>query len=172
MSTAPDVTTLVGDESAGVFVLLDNILRSTVNAFAKENVTLPTRQIISATSQPVDCEQLVVSFGQLYLGTPSTEAMQPVQCNTSMTVVAEVALTRCVPTMIAGRGIAKPPTPDALATSALKILRDAYLLLEAGRDMEYWDLGGPGLGVIATVDVGEPKGGFLTTMLSITTTLP
>lgn len=172
MTEQVNLTQLREDESAGVVVLLHDILAAVQACYASAGVELPERQIVAASPQPVDCDQLVVSFGQMYLGFPGDEAQQPVPCDTAMTVVAEVALARCVARPTTMRGTMKPPTPLALANSAELVLRDAFLLLSCGRFMDFWDPLGPSMGVIATVDVGEPTGGYQTTTLSITGALP
>ena len=176
MSLAPDGTLfpehLRADESAGVFVLLHDILAAVEACYDDTHVPLPERRLVAASTQPVDCEQLVVSFGQLYLGLPGDEAQQPVRCDSAMTVVAEVALTRCVAKPSASRTMVRAATPEHLAESAQLVLRDAFLLLACGRYMDFWDPFGPGMGVIATVDVADPTGGYQTTTLTITGALP
>ena len=44
--------------------------------------------------------------------------------------------------------------------------------MESAADIDQWDEGGFGMGVIATVDTLQPEGGFQVVSLSVTVAVP
>ena len=57
--------------------LMDGVLEKTVEVFEDYNVPLPSRQFWTVGEPAIDCEQLVVSFIQTYLGLPGNQASEP-----------------------------------------------------------------------------------------------
>jgi hypothetical protein len=50
---------------------------------------------------------------------------------------------------------------------------DAWILLQSAAELDTWATsGGFGLGIIATVETGEPEGGLQTTVMTITSAVP
>jgi hypothetical protein len=66
----------------------------------------------------------------------------------------------------------KAPTVEQIESAARALGIDAWLLLDISADFDMWENFGPGMGVIATVDVGEPEGGFQAVTLHVTLAIP
>ena len=49
---------------------------------------------------------------------------------------------------------------------------DAWILLDSASQLDTWESSGFGLGVIATVEVQAPEGGFQTVTLTLTAAVP
>jgi hypothetical protein len=49
---------------------------------------------------------------------------------------------------------------------------DSWVLMETINQLDQWDDTGYGVGVIATLDVSPPEGGFQTTSMTITMAVP
>lgn len=127
---------------------------SAVNAiYEQEGVALPERQYIATGDVAFDCEQLTVSFQQLYAGTPGQPAEQPVRCNQPFSAVWEISLVRCIPV---ARRSQVAPTTDELDATAEGQMADAMLLLTGVMSSDSADW----LGAFADVTVTEPDGGF------------
>src|SRR3954471_16962051 len=107
---------------------MKDIIESINAVFEAEGVTLPSRQYILIGEAAHDCEQLTVSFEQLYLGGPGDEVGAPLQCDAARTIVVQVQLVRCIP---------KPTRQNAVSVEEMiesteQLTRDAWLLLEGG----------------------------------------
>ena len=133
------------------------------------DMDLPTRRYWTMGDPVADCEQVVVSFVQMYVGPPGDEATAPQRCNSPRTAVLQISITRCIPTVTV-RGHA--PSPYDIQTGSERLAWDAYFLLEVSLDLDTWSEVFPGLGIIATVEVGEAQGGFQSTIMSVTTAIP
>lgn len=149
--------------------LLDGILERVVAGYAQAGVDLPGRQYWTMQLPAADCEQLVVSFVQAFVGPPGDEAQTPQRCHSPRSAVVDVQITRCVPG-IQARG--RAPSPEQITEGARALGIDAWLLLDISANMDQWDPVGPGMGVIATVDVGEPQGGMQSVTLHMTLAIP
>lgn len=150
--------------------MLQGVLDRVVDVYANAGVDLPERRYWTLASTPADCEQVVVIFVQAYIGPPGDEATQPQRCDGPMTASLQVQVTRCIPT-ISAKG--RPPTLEQIQAGAAPLVVDAYVLLRAAAELEQWDAGeGYGLGVIATVDAGEPQGGFQAVTMNISMAIP
>jgi hypothetical protein len=85
------------------------------------------------------------------------------------TAVMTVTVAREIP-VIGQNG--RPPSADKISQAAQISAIDAYTLMQAINLLDVWDEGGPGPGVIATADIGEPQGGFQTVSLQLTMAIP
>lgn len=149
--------------------LLDGIVERVVAGYEAAGVSLPERRYWTMQAAAWDCEQMVVSFVQSYIGPVGDEAAQPQRCDSPRTAVVDVQVVRCVPGLQA-RG--RAPTPEQIEEAARALGIDAWLLLDISSDFDQWSLAGPGMGVIATVDVGEPQSNYQAVTLHCTLAIP
>lgn len=167
MTVTPDADRLVELES--IASMLGGILERVENLYTQEGQTLPDRRYWTLAQPADDCEQLVVFFNQAYYGPPGDEATEPVRCDGPRSAALTVRLTRCIPTI----GTRRAPAAADIQAGSKQLAVDAYLLLESVRLFEMWDpYGGPGLGVIATVDAEPPGGGLQSVTLNLTMAIP
>jgi hypothetical protein len=111
-----------------------------------------------AGQEAFDCEQLVVSFQQLYIGPPGDEATAPQRCNSPRSAVLKATVVREIPTN-SGKGLA--PASNKIEEGSYISAVDAWVLLDCVAFLDQWETTGAfGLGVIGTVDVPSPEGGF------------
>lgn len=164
----------VSEEVLHLSDMMDNILERTIGAFEQNGVDLPDRRYWQMNQPAADCEQLVVSFMQAYIGPPGDEANEPQRCDGPRTAQIDIQILRCVP----GPGPrGQTPKPEALQEAARLQAIDAYTLLEIAGSLDTWDdqfvgAGGMGLGVIATVDSGENQGNYQGPTLHLTVAIP
>jgi len=149
--------------------LLDGIVERVIAGYEQAGVDLPERRYWTMQAPAWDCEQMVVSFVQAYVGPVGDEAAQPQRCDSPRTAVCDVQVVRCAPGLQA-RG--RAPTPEQIQDAARLLGIDAWLLLDISSTFDQWDLTGPGMGVIATVDTGEPQGGYQAVTLHCTLAIP
>lgn len=149
--------------------LLGGVLERVIGGYAQAGVELPERRYWTLGTPAADCEQVVVSFVQAYIGPPGDEAGSPQRCTSPRSANMNVQVIRCIPTMGA-RG--RAPSEAAIQGASEQLAIDAWLLLDLAGDLDMWDPIGPGLGVIATVETGEPQGGFQAVTLNITMAIP
>lgn len=155
--------------------VLGEILERVRNTYAAEGVSLPDRQYWTAMGGTEDCEQLVVSLVQVYIGPVGDEASGPQRCDGPRSASIDVKLTRCIPTHSGSspRGRTAPPTEEQIQAGAQDIVIDAWMLLDAAANLDVWNHPGPGgPGIIATVDITEPGGGFQSTILHLNLQVP
>ena len=62
---------------------LDAVLAKVVATYEEYNIDLPSRRFWLMGEPAIDCEQLSVSFIQMYLGLPGDQASQPQRCTTA-----------------------------------------------------------------------------------------
>jgi hypothetical protein len=117
----------------------------------------------------IDCEQVVVNFLQMYLGTPGDEASTPQRCHVPRTASVVISISRPVATV--GQN-GRPPSGDKITESSYSSAIDAWVLMECIREFDMWDDSGYGLGVIATIDTSGPEGGFQTVNMQLTLAVP
>lgn len=158
---SPDVTNIVD--------FMDSVLERVVDTFESSNVPLPARQYWTVGQAAIDCEQLVVTLIQIYLGPPGDQASSPQRCNMPRTAVMSVTIAREIPTV--GQN-GRPPSAEKISQAAQISAIDAYTLMQAINLLDIWEDGGFGLGVIATADIAEPQGGFQTVNLQLTMAIP
>lgn len=149
--------------------MMDGILSRVETVFQTYNVPLPQRRYWTMGEVAVDCEQLVVNFLQMYLGTPGDEQSAPQRCHVPRTATVIISISRPVATV--GQN-GRPPSGDKITESSYSSAIDAWVLMECIREFDMWDDSGYGLGVIATVDTSGPEGGFQTVNMQLTLAVP
>lgn len=158
------------DDAKNLANFLQEVLNRVISVYESYSMPLPTRRYFTMASPVVDCEQVCVSFIQMYLGTPGDEATEPRRCHDPRTATISVQIARAVPiTQNNGQAPRADDIQDAAYVSAL----DAWILMESMNSFDAWSEAGPfGLGVIATIDADEPEGGFQTTRMTLTMAVP
>lgn len=135
------------------------ILDAVVAAFGQQGVALPDRRYLHIGQAAHDCEQLVVSFEQMYIGTPGDQAQLPQKCDAPWSVVFSVQLVRCVPGV--GRAGAAPTEAD-LTTNAVTMMQDAAILFDAGlHAVDDWN------GILSDITVTDPQGKMQAIVMSV-----
>jgi hypothetical protein len=169
MSTTAIDFTGVAEDATHLRDMMSGVLEKVQAVFQSYNVNLPNRQYWTVGTPVIDCEQVVVSFIQMYLGAPGDEAQQPQRCNVPRSAVLSISIARQIP--IVGQN-GRPPSAQAIERASENTAIDAYVLMDCVREFDMWDNTGYGLGVIATVDVGEAQGGFQTVNMQLTMAVP
>jgi hypothetical protein len=149
--------------------LMDGVLEKTVEVFGDYNVPLPSRQFWTVGEPAIDCEQLVVSFIQTYLGLPGNQASEPQRCQSPRSVVLTISISREIP-VVGVNG--KAPTGDKNEEASRIAVVDAWMFMELINKLDQWEPGEFGLGVIATADSSGFDGGFQTTAMQLTMVVP
>lgn len=168
MGLSVDPTT-VSSEAKNLANLMQNVLNSVISTYSSYNMPLPGRRYWTLGTPAVDCEQLVVTMLQMYIGTPGDEATTPRRCNDPRSATLLVQVSREVPTVgVNGRA----PSADAIQDGSEISAYDAWILLDSARLLDQWDPANFGLGVIATVETNSPEGGFQTVTMTITVAVP
>lgn len=165
----PLVTSEFTDEALRLKTMMDGILERVESVFQSYNVPLPNRRYWNIGQPPVDCDQVVVSFLGMYLGSPGDEISQPQRCNVPRSATVAVSISREIP--VVGQN-GRPPAGNKIQESSEISVVDAWVLMESIREFDMWDDTGYGLGVIATLEIGEPEGGFVTTVLTLVMAVP
>lgn len=160
------------EEALSIATMLDTILERLVGGFEQAGVDLPDRRYWTTGTPSIDCEQVTVSFNQAYIGPPGDEANEPQKCNSPRTAQLSIQIARCIPGMVGPKS--RAPSGEAMQEAAKKQVIDAWVLLDISSSFDTWDadLPGRGLGVIATVNAGEPQGGYQVTTLQLTVAIP
>lgn len=160
----------VDDGAKNLALFLQEVLDRVINCYGSFNMPLPSRRYWTLGTPAVDCEQLVVSMIQMYVGTPGDEATDPRRCNDPRSATLNISVSRAVP--IAQQN-GNPPSADDIQNASVVSAYDAWVLMESIQQLDAWgDMGSYGLGVIATVDAADPEGGFATTRMTITMAIP
>jgi hypothetical protein len=159
----------VSSNAKNLAVFLQAVLDQVVSSYASYNMPLPSRRYYTLGQPAVDCEQVVVSFVQMYVGSPGDEATEPRRCNDPRSATMNVSVSREVP--VVGQN-GRPPSADNIESFAEISAYDAWILLDSAAQLDTWEPGGYGLGVIATVEVQAPEGGFQTVVLTFTAAVP
>lgn len=163
-----DVRT-VSDDALHLKNMLDGIMQRVEAVYQSFNVPLPNRRYWMVGTPAIDCEQVVVSFIQMYLGSPGDEAQQPQRCHVPRSATVVIHVSREIP-VVGMNG--RPPTAEKIQEGSSSAAIDAWVLMECVREFDMWDDTGYGLGVIATLDMTGPEGGFQTTSLQLTMAVP
>ncbi len=162
------------EDARSIVTMMDKILERVQTGFAEAGVELPERRYWTLGLPAADCEQLVVSFNQAYIGPPGDEASEPQRCDAPRTAQIDIQVLRCIPTPTGSRG--RAPTASAIQGASEAQAIDAWVLLDIACTLDTWDdpsgFPGPGFGVIATVDAGEAQGGFQGPVLHLTVAIP
>lgn len=159
----------IDTDAKNVVNLLQGLLDRVVNTFESYSVPLPGRRYWTVGQEAVDCEQLVVILSQVYLGPPGDQASTPQRCHVPRTAVMTVSLSREIPSV--GQN-GRPPTAEVIQKAARISAVDAWVMMSSINELDQWEAGGYGLGVIATADVAAPEGGFQTVNMQITMSVP
>jgi hypothetical protein len=160
----------VSEDALHLKNMLDGVLERVQSVYQSYNVPLPQRQYWTMGQPAIDCEQLVVSLIQMYLGTPGQEATTPQRCHVPRSATISISVAR--QTAVVGMN-GRPPSASQIEQSAYSSAVDAWILMECVNLFDTWDQGaGFGLGVIATLDVPDPQGGYNMPTLSITMAVP
>ncbi len=139
-------------DAKSIVTLGQGLLDAVVSYYGSETITLPERRYLTLGTPANDCEQVVVSWQQAYLGLPGDEASTPQQCDQVKTAVFSVQLCRSMP-VVSDSG--KSPAAATIQTASEQLLIDAYVLMDAVAHYDPY-----GLGVIVTTDVVEVSGGL------------
>jgi hypothetical protein len=148
---------------------LDRVLAKVVETYEEYNIDLPSRRFWTMGEPAIDCEQLVVSFIQMYLGLPGDEASQPQRCTQPRTAVLSISLSRQIP-VVGNNG--KAPSGEKIQEGSEIAAVDCYLFMELIRKLDQWEENEYGMGVIATVEAGNAEGGFETIRMQVSMVVP
>jgi hypothetical protein len=160
----------VNDDAKNLASFLQEVLDRVISVYESYNMPLPTRRYYTMAAPVVDCEQVCVSFIQMYLGTPGDEATEPRRCHDPRTATISIQIARAIPISQAN---GQAPRADDIQAAAEVSAYDGWILMESVNNFDTWSESGPfGLGVIATVDADPPEGGFQTTRMTITMAVP
>ena len=162
-------TATVSADAKNLANLMQNVLNAVITTYTSYTMPLPGRRYYTLGSPAIDCEQVTVSMLQMYIGTPGDEATSPRRCNDPRSVTLLVQVSREVPTV--GQN-GRPPSGDSIQDGAEISAYDAWILLDSASQLDSWEASGFGLGVIATVEVQAPEGGFQTVTLTLTAAVP
>ncbi len=161
--------TNVDSEALNLKNMMDAVLERVENVLTSYDVPLPSRRYWTMGQPTIDCEQLVVSFIQMYLGAPGDQASTPQRCEMPRTAVLVVSIARPIPT--SGQN-GRPPTDDKIQEGSYISAVDAWVLMEAMKSLDPWDETSLGMGVIATVDSPQTDGGFSVVNMQISMVVP
>lgn len=149
--------------------MMSGILERVEAVFQSYNVELPQRRYWAMGQPAIDCEQLVVYFQQMYLGTPGAQVGEPQRCHVPRSATVTISIARATP-VVNQNG--RPPAPEKIKAASEVLAVDAWVLMESINQLDQWDETGYGVGVIATLEVNPPEGGFQTTDMVITMAVP
>jgi len=160
----------ISSEGQNLIYLMDGALERVTSVFQSYNAPLPNRQYWTLGTPTIDCDQVVVSLSSLYLGPPGSPVGEPQRCHMPRTAVLTISIARSVPTV--GQN-GRAPSGEKIEQASKMSAIDAWILMESINLFDQWDSnGGYGLGVIATVDVAEPEGGFQVVTMEVTLAVP
>jgi hypothetical protein len=168
MGIATDISD-VSNDALNLKYMMDGILEKVCTVFQSYNVQLPARRYWTLGSPAIDCDQLVVSFNGMYLGAPGSQVGEPQRCHMPRTATVTITVARNVP--VVGQN-GRPPSADKIELASAVSAIDAWVLMESLNLFDQWNDGSYGLGVIATVDVAEPEGGFQIVSMDLTLAVP
>lgn len=146
---------------------MDSILETVVGVYESYGVPLPTRRYWTFGRPAEDCAQVVVYLAQAYLGSPGDQATTPRRCSDPKSLVINIAVTRDFPIGVNGKAVSAEKIIEANRWNAV----DTQVLLEALYEFDKWSDGGPGLGIIATVNANDAGGGLSTVNMNLTIAL-
>ena len=168
MALDVDLTAISPDAKA-LAEFLEVVLEKTVEVYESFSMPIPERRYWTLGEPAVDCEQLVVSFIQMYLGFPGDEATEPRKCSDPRTATVHVRVSRKVP--VVGPG-GKAPSANSIQEHSQLVAYDAWCLMEGASSLDAWTNSFPGMGVISTVEVDAPEGGYQTVVMTLTAAVP
>lgn len=168
MATPIDVTG-VSEDALNLKNMMDGVLERVQTVYQSYNVPLPNRRYWMMGQPAVDCEQLVVSFVQMYLGAPGVQTSEPQRCHVPRSATINISVSREI--AVVGQN-GRPPSPEKIEQTAVSSAIDAWILMDSMKLLDMWDDAGYGVGVIATLEVAPPEGGFQTVTLQVTMAVP
>jgi hypothetical protein len=168
MGIATDIND-VSSDALHLKNMMDGILERVCTVFQSYNVQLPARRYWTLGAPAIDCDQVVVSFNGMYLGAPGSQVGEPQRCHMPRTATVTITIARGVP--VVGQN-GRPPSAEKIELASSVSAIDAWVLMESLNLFDQWDDGSYGLGVIATVDVAEPEGGFQIVNMDLTLAVP
>ena len=168
MATAIDITG-VSEDATNLRDLMQGVLERVESIFQSYNVELPKRRYWTMGQPAVDCEQLVVTFVQMYLGSPGAQVSEPQRCHVPRSVTLAISISRQIP--VVGQN-GRPPSAESLLRAAEVTAVDSWTLMDSVNLLDQWDDTGYGVGVIATMETAEPEGGSQTITLQVTMAVP
>jgi hypothetical protein len=159
----------VSEDSLNLQKMMQGVLDRVQTIFQSYNVSLPSRCYWTMGEPAVDCEQLVVSFVQMYLGAPGAQVGEPQRCHVPRSATINISISRSTP--IVGQN-GRPPSAEKIELASTILAIDSWVLMESINLLDQWDDTGYGIGVVATLDAGSPEGGFQTTTMTVTMAIP
>lgn len=139
---------------------------------AKLGYALPTRQYSTVGGSVYDCEQTTVSAMSSAVGivSPDSNPMNLVgPCDPIWNVTYEVAIVRCAAETVTGPRGESPPTTAAIEIDTDGMSSAYAVLLNVAETMAAAD---DGVGrVTANVVFGQPEGGLIATVMTLTANL-
>jgi hypothetical protein len=149
--------------------MLSGVLERVEAIFQSYNVSLPQKKYWMMGEPAIDCEQVVVSFLQMYLGPPGAQVGEPQRCHVPRSATLNISISRATP--VVGQN-GRPPTQEKIQQASEILSVDSWVLMQSVNLLDQWDNTGYGVGVVATLDVSGPEGGFHTTTMTITMAVP
>lgn len=149
--------------------MMQGVLDRVESVFQSYNINLPNRRYWTMGQPAIDCEQLVVSFLQMYLGTPGAQVGDPQRCHVPRSATINITISRQIPT-VGPNG--RAPSPERIQHASEVLAYDSWVLMESINLLDQWDETGFGVGVIATLEADAPEGGYQTSSMTITMAIP
>lgn len=162
----------VSSEARNLADLMQNLLNKVIETFDDYSMPTPTRRYYTFGAPAIDAEQVVVSLLQMYIGAPGDEATEPRRSEDPRSGTFLITIAREVPVT---QPNGNAPKADEIQKASEVSALDAWILMESTRQFDAsWASipSGLGLGIIATVDVDPPEGGFQITRMTITMAIP
>jgi len=159
----------VSEDAVNLRDMMAGVLERVQSVFQSYNVELPRRRYWTMATPAVDCEQLVIYFQQMYLGSPGAEVGEPQRCHVPRSATITISISRETP-IVQQNG--RPPAPERIEQASEVMAIDSWVLMESINQLDQWDDTGYGVGVVATLDVTPPEGGFQTTTMLVTMAVP
>ena len=128
----------VDPDAFAVRDLLQGVLDRVVAVYEANGVPLPTRRYWTLAQPATDCEQVVVSFIQMYLGSPGDEATSPQRCNVPRSAVMSIQISRAVP--VVGQ-TGRAPTQERIQDGSEICAVDAWVLMSSVNLLDQWEEG-------------------------------
>jgi len=168
MTTEVDYTG-VAEGATNLRDMMQGVLDRVESVFQSYNINLPSRRYWTMGQPAIDCEQLVVSFLQMYLGTPGAQVGDPQRCHVPRSATLNITISRQIPT-VGSNG--RAPSPERIQHASEVLAYDSWVLMESINLLDQWDDTGFGVGVIATLEADAPEGGYQTSSMTITMAIP
>lgn len=149
---------------------MDNILAGLESVYQSYNVPMPDRRFWTIGETPVvDCDQIAITFLQMYLGAPGDDAQQPQNCNgiRSMVVQINVSRKRALP-RAGARNVS--PAAEQIQGDAVWSTIDAVTIMNGIGSLDQFSMGQPQ--AIATVTANGFEGDYFTTSVQLTIPVP